>query len=141
MQTLDLVARKMGTARPRTVPWDPELQAPRYGWVLKREFGDATKQVYFPGHPLEDNEGALRSEMKRVRAFMGRVRAEGGPEKTQWLAQEYVPALASLGEFRFMCVDGEPVRTVVTGRHDKLSAHETWSQEGIKTMLSLEEIM
>ena len=132
----------MGTTRPRSLPWDPELQEPQHGWVLKREFSDAARHVYVPDYPLRDDRTSVRKEKKRVRQFLGKGNARGDLGDIQWLAQEYVPTLVSLGELRFMCVDGEPVRMVITGDDGpgKPDADGTWSMEGIRTMLGLGEI-
>ena len=60
----------------------------------------------------------------------------------RWLAQEYVSTLASVGEFRFTCVDGEPIRVAITSKRadNETKTGELWIMEGIKTMLSLEKI-
>jgi hypothetical protein len=140
VQKLDFIARIMGTARPRSLPWDPEFEEPPYGWVLKREFGDAARHVYILHYPFGNGKRAFGREMKRVRNFMAGVRARDDPENIKPLAQEYVPAIARVGEIRFMCVDDEPVRTVITGkrRADERNPVVTW---GIATMLSLNRIM
>ena len=60
----------------------------------------------------------------------------------RWLAQEYFSTLTSVGEFRFICVDEEPIRVAITGKRADHEAKtgELWIMEGIKTMLSLEKI-
>lgn len=59
-----------------------------------------------------------------------------------WLQQEYVQTLATVGEFRFFCVSGEPIRMVITSKSGPGEPNPggTCSLEGIKTMLGLQEI-
>jgi hypothetical protein len=132
----------MGTARPKSVPWDPNPQSPPNGWVLKREFSDAGRHVYIPDHPLQNGERAIATETRRANRFVRKANDKDQTIGCRWLAQEYVPTLASLGEFRFMWVDGEPVRVVITRKCSRYEpeAGEFWSMEGIKTMAGLQKI-
>jgi hypothetical protein len=141
VQTIDRIARKMGTRRPKSRPLDPSISSPPHGWVLKREFSDAGRHVYIPVHPLKTGEKPEKAEVRRAVKFLKEAGARDG-KKLGWLAQEYVPTIASVGELRFMCVGGNPVRVVITNKHPKghRLAGETCSVEGIKTMLSLEGI-
>ena len=141
VQTLDFIARRMGTTRPRSKPWYPKVQEPPLGWVLKREFSDQGRHVYIPSRQ-SDNERAVRLEKKRVEEFILDAEANKDPENMRWLAQEYVSTLASVGEFRFICVNGEPVRVAITGKfgNPETKNSELWIMEGFRTMLSLGEI-
>lgn len=138
-QELDLIARREGTARPQSRPWDPNSQEPHRGWVLKREFSDAARHVYIPIHPLNDDAKTSKREKTRIRNFMKKIKAKDG---FLWLQQEYVQTLSTVGEFRFFCVNGEPIRVVITSANGPGEPHpgETSSLEGIDTMLGLEEI-
>lgn len=127
IQTLDRIARSMEAGRPGTQPLDIGSQPLPFGWVLKREFSDGGRHVYVPNHPLE-------SEADKEKE----ARAEGGLKSYKWLAQEYVPMLATVGEIRHMCVNGSPVRTVITGKLSTPGA--VWSAEGIRSMITLREI-
>jgi len=134
--TLDSIASKMRTSRPESRPLEG---LPPCGWVLKREFSDGDRHVYIPGYPVEA-KGEDR-ETKRALRFLAGVE----PDKTsncRWLAQEYVPELRRVGEIRHMCVDGIPIRAVLTGRHPDghRSAGERWSIEDIRNMTYLEDI-
>lgn len=135
VRNLDAIARTMGTGRPRTLEWDPESNEPPYGHVLKREFSDAARHVYVPNHTLEPTDKQMATEVKRANAFVKKIRDEGNIG-WKWLSQEYVPTLQSVGEFRFVCIDGDPVRVVITGRREG----GVTTVENIRTMLSLREI-
>jgi hypothetical protein len=137
VQTIDGIASRMRTGRPRTVPLEPSHQSPPQGWVLKREFSDAGRHVYVPNNRPRGNERDDDAEAERALQFLRSARAEEKSSHLNWLAQEYVPTLASVGELRYMCIDGSPERAVITGRRP---SGETWSTEGIKTMKGLREI-
>ena len=141
VQTLDSIARRMGTDRPRSRPWYPKIQEPPHGWVLKREFSDRGRHVYIQNHPSDDERG-VRLEKKRVEKFILDAEVNKSPRGMRWLAQEYVSTLASVGEFRFICVDGEAIRVVIASKRadNETKTGELWIMEGIKTMLSLEKI-
>jgi hypothetical protein len=109
VQTLDFIMRKMGTARPRSLAWDPQVQEPHHGWVLKWEFSNAARHMYIPNYPLRDNRQAVTKEKKWVLWFVGKGKARENLGDIWRLAQEYVPVLASIGKLQFMCVDDEPV--------------------------------
>ena len=141
VQTLDFIARRMETARPQTKPWHPKLEDPPHGWVLKREFSDRGRHVYIPNHSSDDGEKAIRRENKRVQKFILGAETNKDPENVQWLAQEYIPTLTSIGEFRFMCINGNPTRVVITTKRAQgTKTGELWITEGIRTMLGLDRI-
>jgi hypothetical protein len=98
--------------------------------------------VYVPDYPLKDDKRAVTKEKNRVQKFMRNVRASEDLGDVKWLTQEYVPSLGSVGELRFFCVNGQPVRMVITGENGrgKPDAGGTWSIEGMRTMLSLKQI-
>lgn len=109
-ETLKKIADAMGTGRPKTERVE-NLKKPPKGFVLKREFSDASRDVYIPkqsGTPVEEEDPAA--------AFIRKKMKENPGDVCSWLAQEYVPFL-SVGEVRFMCVGGIPIRENVTGRH------------------------
>ena len=141
VQTLDFIARRMETARPRSQPWHPKIQEPPHGWVLKREFSDQGRHVYVPNR-LSNNERDVRLEKKRVEKFIRDAESNKDPENVRWLAQEYVPTLASVGEFHFICVNGEPIRVAITSKraNSETTTGELCVTEGIRTMLGLEQI-
>ena len=128
----------METARPVSKPWHPKLEEPPHGWVLKREFSDQGRHVYVPNHPTNDERG-VRREKKRVGKFILDAKANQDPENIRWLAQEYVPTLDSVGEFRHMCVDGNPVRVAFTSKcaPDGTNTGALHITEGIRTMVGL----
>ena len=141
VQTLDFIARRMGTARPQTKPWQPKLEEPPHGWVLKREFSDGGRHVYIPNHPSDDGEKAVRREKKRVQKFILGAEANKDPESVRWLAQEHIPTLTSIGEIRFMCINGNPTRVAITTKRTQgTKTGELWIMEGIRTMLGLDRI-
>ena len=142
VQTLDAISKKMETSRPATMPWDPCSQPPPFGYVLKRDFSDAARHVYVPKYPLGTGQKATAAELRRATEFVQNTTDHDQPISGSWLAQEYVPTLSSVGELRFICIDGNPVRVVITGKHKPghPDAGQAWTIEGIKTMLSLHEI-
>ena len=136
-QTLDRIARSMETGRPSTQPLEISSRSPPFGWVLKREFSDGARHVYIPNHPLV-TEADKGKEARRFNRYWKKARVESGSNGYKWLVQEYVPTLATVGETRHMCINGSPVRTVITG---KLPTPGTvWSAEGIRSMITLKEI-
>jgi hypothetical protein len=82
------------TSRPETRLLKPSHGVPR-GWVLKREASSGSNHVYLPG---------TRHAPQKVK--------RDGPYR--WIAQEYMPLLHKLGEFRVICVDLEPVTILHT---------------------------
>ena len=60
------------------------------------------------------------------------------PQTRQTTRVETVSSPSTVGEIRHMCINGNPVRTVITG---ELSTPGTiWSVEGIRSMITLREI-
>ena len=139
-QELDHIARRMCTARPKSREWFIGTDLPA-GHVLKREYSDAGRHVYIPHQP-SSTETDIAAEKKRVQRFLAKTREDEELENFRWLAQEHVPTLAAVGELRFMCIDGEPVRVVITGKHQPghREAGKIWCMEGIATMLSLNDL-
>jgi len=116
---------------------------PPCGFVLKREFSDGGEDVYVPSmiEPLR-----VSAEIKRAAAFV-RKRTEANPnDECLWLTQEYVPFL-SIGEVRFVCVGGRPIREVVTGKN--LAGHpespgQLWAyerNESLRTVAALQWVV
>ena len=114
-----------------------DLKNPPHGFVLKREYSDTSRDVYIPSHPLE------ASETRTAAAFIKGRTAAGKNDSCSWLCQEFVPFL-SVGEIRFMCAAGVPIRNVVTGRHARdhpTAPGEIWYYErndSLKTIAALQ---
>jgi len=110
-EVLGSIASDMGTSRPRTERLE-DVKKPPYGLVLKREFSDASRGVFLPNLTPESQS----REVQRAAAFVRKNDKASPGIISSWLAQEYVPFL-SIGEVRFVCVGGRPIREIVTGTH------------------------
>lgn len=116
-----------------------DLKNPPYGRVLKREFSDFGRDVYIP----DLAEITQQAEIQRAADFIKGRMAEGKNDECSWLSQERAPFL-SVGEIRFMCVGGVPVRETVTGNHPMDHPRlpgEPWSYErndSLKTLAALQ---
>lgn len=135
-QTLEQISTDMGMSRPKTEHL-VELQNPPRGMVLKREFSDTSTDVFIPR--LSDPEEA---EIKRAISFIKKRTRANPSDNCRWLAQEYAPCLRFV-EVRFMCVNGTPIREIVTGTHpdDHPEAGQTWGYEhndALKTRADLQ---
>jgi hypothetical protein len=134
--TLARIAEGMGMSRPKTELLE-DLKRPPYGMVLKREFSDTKQDVHVPDQNM-DVDKAIRDAASFVRK---RTRVNPNDECV-WLAQEFVPFLP-IGEIRFMCVGGVPIREVVTGSHG--SDHpedpgQLWAYERNEALRTLKEL-
>ena len=99
--------------------------------VLKREFSNTSIDVYL----LDLWSKSKASQVWKAAVFI-KERSVAEPDaKCSWLAQEYVPCL-TFGEFRYMCVGGNPTREVVTGLKDS-GTKDIWSFKGNNTLRSL----
>ena len=128
----------MKTSRPKTKQL-AHLEYPPYGFVLKREFSDASRDVFLPNLSAKSEA----QEAKRAATFIRKCTSANKVVESSWLAQEYVPFL-SVGEVRFVCVGGHPIREIVTGTHPKDHPHNPgalWAYErndSLKTLLALQ---
>jgi hypothetical protein len=116
LEIFDEIATSMKTARPTTVEIK-DLDNPPFGFVLKREFSESGMDVYVPKVAMDEKVPKKRTAeaMRATEWLKERVVASNG-EDCRWFAQELVPFLA-LGEIRFMCAGGVPVRDFVTGKN------------------------
>ena len=134
--TLEEISKEMGMRRPATEEL-VDLKNPPRGFVLKREYSDTSRDVYVPSHPLK------MSETRTAAAFIKGRTTAGKNDSCSWLCQEFVPFL-SIGEIRFMCAAGGPIRNVVTGRHARdhpTTPGEIWYYErndSLKTIVALQ---
>jgi hypothetical protein len=133
---LDTIAETMKMRRPKTKAV-ADTTTPPHGMVLKREFSDASRDVFIPDPKLSEEAGIEHA----VKFITERTRAN--PEdRSLWLAQEFVPFL-SIGEVRFMCVGGSPIREVLTGKFpadDPDNPGGLWSFEGCDNLKTISEL-
>ena len=111
-ETLGLISEQMQMSRPRTERV-VNLKRPPHGLVLKREYSDASHDVYIPKLA---SKASNQTEVRRAAAFIKDRMDQNKGIECSWLAQEYVPFLP-IGEVRFMCLGGEPIRDIVTGKN------------------------
>jgi len=64
------IARKQGTARPKSKRWIPGSSEPTHGWVLERGFSDVARLVYVPSQPLANDARTVARERKQIRKFL-----------------------------------------------------------------------
>jgi hypothetical protein len=137
--TLEEISREVDMRRPETRKL-VDLKKPPPGLVLKREYSDTGRDVYVPSLR---QKLAPAQEAQTAAAFIKSRTAASKDEDCLWLCQELAPFLP-MGEIRFMCIDGVPVREVVTGRHPEdhpTTPGEVWSYEGndsLKTLSALQ---
>lgn len=137
-KTLDAISDAMGMRRPRTELLDEDKKPP-FGFVLKREFSDEGRDVYIP--KLRPGEPE-RKETRRAVEFLKKREASMKNKHCSWLAQELVPFLA-VAEIRFICVDGIPIRNIVTGKHPDdhpTGPGELWCYENNDSLRTLSEL-
>jgi hypothetical protein len=110
IETIDEIAVTMGTGRPKTVKVE-DLRNPPPGLVLKREYSGNGKDVYVPTTSMGQEDSNILQAVEWLKE-----RANGSKDyEGSWFAQELVPFLR-IGEFRFVCVGGVPIRDFVTGK-------------------------
>lgn len=89
--------------------------------VLKRSHSDSSTHVIMPSDTKKRNWNHLKSE---------------APAGEIWLAQEYMPTLFSLGEWRVFVVGGAMIQVVHTHRN----RNGSWSGTMVQSYWSLEEL-
>lgn len=112
---LDRIAVAEGWRRPRTTPLVHGQEIPEDA-VLKRTHSDCGFHVVLPEISVETQDaGAVnrRKELKSQRTWGHLDLRTTAPEQL-WIAQEYVPTLRSLGEWRVFLVGGCPLNVVHT---------------------------
>jgi hypothetical protein len=137
--TLGKISREMGMRRPESTEL-VDLENPPSGLVLKREYSDTGRDVYIPSLQLKlpRDQGT-----REAAAFIKERMTANKNDNCLWLCQELAPFLP-IGEVRFMCVGGAPIREVVTGRHPQnhpTAPHQMWSYErndSLKTISALQ---
>ncbi|KAG2362865.1 hypothetical protein BDR07DRAFT_1484225 [Suillus spraguei] len=94
---LDQIASRMANSpRPQTTILSrTDISQSFEGWILKREGSDCNRHVLLPGQVDPLNLPPDRGQFR-------------------WLKQSYVPALRTLGEWRIVLVDCQPVFVVHT---------------------------
>jgi hypothetical protein len=117
---LDFISDSMGTKRPKTTPLKRGGPIPT-GVVLKRTQSDCQSHVFLP----KSNRPVRWEDLKE------------GPPGSVWLAQDFVPELRSLGEWRSVIVGGDLVYVVHTNYDDR---EKGWKFVKADTFYSLEEI-
>jgi hypothetical protein len=120
IKRLDLISQKMETQRPKTSPIQRGEPIPR-DKVLKRSSSDCGTHVLFPN----------------PRSEIGWDSLEEGPPGSLWVAQEFVPHLRDLGEWR-VCIVGGIVLYVVHTRYN--SSKGVWTFRAVDRYYSLKEI-
>ena len=138
-ETLRLISEQMQMSRPRSERM-VDLKKPPHDLVLKREYSDAGHDVYIPKLASKVTK---QTKVRQAAAFIKTRMDRNKDLECSWLAQEYVPFLP-IGEVRFMCVGGEPIRDIMTGKnandHPK-DPGELWGYErntSLKTVSKLQ---
>lgn len=135
-ETLEQVSKGMGMGRPETKRL-VDIDNPPCNLVLKREFSDTSMHVHIPNFAKPKE-----TQAKQAREFLAKSTKDDPEAECLWLTQEHVPFLAE-SEVRFICVDGTPVRDVVTGRRSGASSSRVtglWSYETNDSLKTLRDL-
>ena len=110
--TLQLISGGVQVSWPRTERV-VDLKKPPHGMVLKCEYSDAGCDVYIPKLAPRVSK---QTEIRQAAVFIKGQMDQHKVIECSWLAQEYVPFLP-IGEIRFMCLGGEPICNIMTGKN------------------------
>jgi hypothetical protein len=118
IRSLDWIAKKMESPRPKTVTLTRGDPIPD-NVVLKRTHSDQGQHVLLPG------------------MFNGWNELDEGSEGGVWFAQDYVDLLHKLGEWRVVMAGGE-ITYVIHTVYD--TVEKTWSYDVVDDYISLKNL-
>lgn len=120
-----MIARLSRSYAPRTVRLEPGQAIPELA-VLKRSNSECGAHVILPTAPKE----------RRTWAYLN----EQSERDTFWMAQEYVPSLDQVGEWRAFVVGGNIISVMHTHKTPEKDWKGDWSGCEVESFLSLDEI-